>query len=321
MKQKLFVLLIILVVFGLLGFVWWNQAVKAPDTTNQESVIFVVNRGEGVKSIADRLQKEDLIRSPLAFFLHVRSLGIDSKIQAGDFRLNPSMQLATLADTLTRGTLDVWITIPEGWRNEEIALKLAKELSIPEQEFLKSANEGFMFPDTYLLPKDVSASVSASIFLANFSKKVGLDFPQTAKGHGMSSNEVITIASMVEREARLNEDRPIVASVILNRIREGMKLDIDATIQYALGYQPQEKTWWKKNLTLEDLTIESPYNTYKNAGLPPSPIANPGLASIQAVLDAPKTDYFYYVSDSKGKIHPARTLEEHNENITKYLNR
>jgi UPF0755 protein len=110
-----------------------------------------------------------------------------------------------------------------------------------------------------------------------------------------------------------------VASVILNRFKAGMKLDIDATVQYALGYQPLEKTWWKKDLTQDDLKIDSPYNTYTNPGLPPGPISNPGLASIKAVVEAPETDYVFYVSDSSGKLHFAKTLEEHNENVRKYL--
>jgi len=141
------------------------------------------------------------------------------------------------------------------------------------------------------------------------------------KQKGFTLDEVLSIASLVEREAKFPKDRPLVASVILNRLKEGMKLDIDATIQYALGYQPNDKSWWKKELTIEDLEINSSYNTYKNAGLPPSPIANPGLLAIIAVIDAPKTEYFYYISDKQGKNHFAKTIEEHNINISKYLNK
>lgn len=321
MKQKLLTLAFLVVIFSTSIILWFNQAVKPPNPTNNTSVIFSIEQGEDVRSIAERLQKQDLIRSSVAFFLIARFGGFDNNIQAGDFRLNPTMDLYTLINTLTHGTIDVWVTIPEGWRNEEIALTLAKQLSIPEQEFLKMAREGYMFPDTYLIPKNAEASDAAKIFLSNFDKKVSQDLKMRAKEKKLSLDEVITIASMVEREAKFNEDRPLVASVILNRLNIGMKLDVDATVQYALGYQTKEKTWWKKELTLDDLDIDSPFNTYKNAGLPPKPIANPGLDAIVAVVNASKTDYIYYISDKTGKLHFAKDIEEHNRNISRYLNK
>ncbi|MCL4387469.1 endolytic transglycosylase MltG, partial [Patescibacteria group bacterium] len=126
------------------------------------------------------------------------------------------------------------------------------------------------------------------------------------------------VAYLIEREAKKDEDRPLVASVILNRFNIGMKLDIDATIQYALGYQEDEKRWWKKSLTLDDIKLNSPYNTYRVSGLPPTPISNPGLASLQAVVNPSDTNYLYYITDSKGINHYGKTLEEHNANIQKY---
>ena len=319
MRQKLSILIGILFSLSLISFLWWKQAIAPLDPTNNTPIIFAVRKEESVRSIAERLQKEGLIRSPVAFFLLARFGGIDGVIQAGDFRLYPSMDLNSIADTLTHGTLDVWVTIPEGWRSEEIALKLAQEIEIPESEFLKVAKEGYMFPDTYLIPKDASAAAAVNIFLANFDKKVTDLEKNKAQNKGFSIDELITIASLVEREARFEQDRPIVASVILNRLKIGMKLDIDATVQYALGYQPQQKKWWKNNLTLEDLTVNSPYNTYINKGLPPTPICNPGLAAINAVFEAPSTDYLFYISDTSGKIHAAKTAQEHNANISQYL--
>ena len=133
--------------------------------------------------------------------------------------------------------------------------------------------------------------------------------------------KLVIIASLIEREAKLAADRPLTASVILNRLKIGMKLDIDATVQYALGYQTQEKSLWKKDLTNLDLEIDSPFNTYQNPGLPPAPIANPGLAAMEAVVNAPDTNYLYYISDKSGKLHLAGTIEEHNANIDQYLNK
>ena len=321
MKQKFTVLLGIILIGLLIFWLWWSQAIKPPVPDDETSVLFSIESGENIRSIADKLQKQNLIRSPVAFFLLARFGSVADKIQAGEFRLSRSADMYKIADSLTHGTVDVQITIPEGYRNEEIALKLTQSLSIPENEFLKVAEEGFMFPDTYLIPKEASASQVSKIFLDNFNKKVTEKEISLIKQKNLTLDEVINIASIVEREAKLDEDRPLVASVILNRLNIGMKLDIDATIQYALGYIPAEKSWWKKEITLEDLEIDSPYNTYKNPGLPPTPIANPGLKAILAVLEAPKTDYLYYIADKTGKSHFAVSFEEHARNIAKYLNK
>lgn len=321
MKKRIYILIGILLIIFLFCFLWWKQTVLPPNSTNKEYITFTIKRGEDTRSIADRLAKEGLIRSPLSFFLLFRIGAVEENIQAGNFRLNPSMDLYTVANSLSHGSVDIWVTIPEGWRKEEIALKIAQELSIPESEFNKVAQEGYMFPDTYLVPADASSSGVVKIFMDNFNKKVNLGIREKAAKNGLSLDKLINIASLVEREAKLPEDRPLVASVILNRLRIGMKLDIDATIQYALGYQSDRKSWWKKDLTIEDLEIDSPFNTYKNAGLPPGPISNPGLAAINSVIETPETDYIYYVADKNGKTHFAKSIEEHNTNISKYLNK
>lgn len=322
MRLRISILFVILIFGGITLSLWWNQAIKSSDPTNKVSISFTVEKSENARSIAERLKKQGLIRSPLAFFILARFTKLGSNLQAGQFLLNPAMNMNTIAESLTHGSVDVRITIPEGWRNEEIALKLAQELSIPEKEFLNVAREGYMFPDTYFIPKDAKASDVVKIFSSNFENKIKeIKTLHVVKERKLSLDETIIIASLVEREAQFIEDRPIVASVILNRLSIGMKLDIDATIQYALGYQQQKKTWWKKELTIDDLSINSPYNTYKNAGLPPKPIANPGIQAIEAVMNASQTDFIYYVSDKDGKIHFAKDIEGHNINISKYLNK
>lgn len=318
--KKLSILLLIIAAVIIIALAWWKQALKPAEPENSKTVLFAISRGETIRSIAEKLHNQGLIRSPVAFFLIARFTGLGSKIQSGEFRLNPSMDLNKIADTLTHGTLDVQITIPEGWRNAEIALKLTKDLNIPEAEFLKVAKEGYMFPDTYSIPKDATASQAASIFLNNFNSKVsGSSLDKSARQKGLTLDELVILASLVEREARYDIDRPLVAGILLNRMKQDMKLDIDATVQYIVGYQTSEKTWWKKDLTADDLKIDSPYNTYLHNGLPPTPISNPGLKAMQAIIDAPETDYLYYISDKSGHIHPARTLEEQNVNISKYL--
>lgn len=309
--------LIILIIIFL--FIYYKEGTLPVNSQDKTAKIFVIRRGENVTQIAKNLEKEGLIRNRVVFYFIVKQLRIDKKIQAGDFRLSPSMNLYEIAKTLTKGTLDIWVTIIEGLRKEEIAQIFSKELNLPESEFIKIAKEGYLFPDTYLIPKNATIKTVIAILTKNFNSKYNQALQKKAKEKGLTDEEVIILASLVEREAKFNEDRPLVASVILNRLKNQMKLDIDATVQYALGYQSDEKTWWKKNLTKEDLEIDSPYNTYKYPGLPPTPICNPGLASIKAILEAPETDYFYYLSDKFGKIHFAKTLDEHNQNIRKYL--
>lgn len=321
MKSRFYILLVVLILISSLIYIWWEQAGKPANPLDSRPVTFTILRGETARTIAEKLQKEGLIRSSVAFFLITRFGGLGDRLQAGDFKLNPSMNLQTIANTLTHGTTDIWITIPEGWRKEEIALKLAKDLSIPESEFTKEAKEGYMFPDTYLVPKDATAGGLVRIFLDTFNKKLSQKDLDNARKRDLTSDQLIIIASLVEREAKYESDRPVVASIILNRLKLGMKLDLDATVQYALGYQTAQKSWWKKELTQADLEIDSSYNTYNNPGLPPGPISNPGLAAIEAVVNAPQNDYLYYVSDKSGKIHFAKTIEEHNANISKYLNK
>lgn len=320
MKQKVSVLAILLFLFMAAFFLWWSQSVKPLMPSSTETFDFTISQGESTRVVADHLFKNEFIRSPVAFFLLSRFGGWADRLQAGDFRLSPSMDLFTITEALTHGSSDIQVTIPEGWRREEIALSLAKSLNIPESEFLKEAREGYLFPDTYKFPKDAGSTAVTGIFSANFQRRVNDQIISKAAEKGLTLDELINIASLVEREAKLEQDRPLIASVIRNRLEIGMKLDIDATVQYALGYQPQQKSWWKKDLTMEDLSVDSPYNTYHIAGLPPEPISNPGLAVINAVIEAPDTDYLFYIADKTGKSHFATTIEEHRQNIATYLN-
>lgn len=286
---------------------------------DKASSIFVVNKGDTVREITYNLKTKGFIKNPIVFFLLLKKLGLDKQIQAGDFRLSPSMTAEDIAQNLTHGILDIWITIPEGKRAEEIAEILQKELATydPSWQSILKSNEGYLFPDTYLIPKDADIKIITALMLDNFEKKFS-EITQNINSP-LSKEDSVILASLIEREARFPQDRPLVASVMLNRLNIGMKLDIDATVQYALGYQEDKKTWWKKDLTLDDLKINSLYNTYVHAGLPPKPIANPGVASLQAALNPANTEYFYYISDKTGHNHYAKTILEHNANIKKYL--
>lgn len=315
--KKLFILIVLIIVIIAAGALWWKNGVAPANISDNTSQIFVVSKGEGVREIASSLKKKGLIKDPIIFFILTKRMGLDKEIQAGDFRLNPSMDMYTVIQILRHGTLDIWTTIPEGLRATEIAQILKDKMPTYQDSWASELkkNEGYLFPDTYLIPRDTNINMIIAMFKNNFDKKYStLDTSKTI----LSQTEIITIASLIEREARRDEDRSLVASVIINRLKLGMKLDIDATIQYAIGYQDDQKKWWKKSLTASDKLINSPYNTYKVAGLPPTPISNPGLSSIQAAINPAKTPYLYYMTDKNGVNRYSEDLEGHNANIQKY---
>ncbi|MDP4031112.1 MAG: endolytic transglycosylase MltG [Patescibacteria group bacterium] len=305
LKKFRWLVLLVAIPASLYGY--WRWANLAVDNKNETEQIFVVPQGQSTSTIAQRLKQEKLIKSPLVFRLLVEQKDLSSKLQAGDFRLSATMDLETIVENLTHGSLDFWITFPEGLRVEEYAARLAQKSDLDVQKFILAAkpSEGQLFPDTYLIPNTASAEDVVSLLTDTFSQKS----PTIDK-------RMLIIASMIEREAKHDQDRLLVSSVIHNRLQIGMAIQIDATVQYLLG-KPGE--WWPKDLTRDDLKINSPYNTYLNSGLPPAPIANPGLASLKAALNPAETDYLYYVSDSFGYNHYGVTLEEHQENIANFL--
>src|SRR3989344_2277852 len=314
MKKPLIVTIII-VVLALAGYLFYTEGTLPVNKSDLTPNLFVISPGEPLDSIINKLSSEGLIRNRLVFYLIVKQKGIETQIQAGDFRLNPSMNAYELADELTHGTIDVWITIKEGLRKEEIAEILSHEFDLSEAEFNGLAREGYLFPDTYLIPKDPTSQQIIDIMTKNFDSKYTSAIDEKIRAKGLTKNEAITLASLVEREATGN-DRQGVASIIYKRYVNDWPLEIDATVQYALGYQPAQKTWWKKDVTQEEYrSVRSPYNTYLNVGLPPEPIANPGLASIEAVANADKnTPYWYYFHDQEGNINYSKTLKEHVKN-------
>jgi UPF0755 protein len=291
------------------------------NSSDKTPKIFIIKKGEGVRQIANNLKKQGLIKDPIVFFIYTRLQGLDKKIQAGDFRLNPSMSLSQVANNLTHGMLDIWITIPEGLRADEIADIFSKNLPSYKQNWRTAfkQNEGYLFPDTYLIPKNADENLVISIMRDNFNKKYAS--VKQEKTTNLTDAQTIILASIIEREAKYVEDMPFASSVFINRLNIGMALEADPTVQYALGYQADTKTWWKKDLTVDDLLVKSPYNTRDNVGLPPGPISNPGLSAIKAALNPAKTDYLYFFADSKGHLHFATTLQGHNANIQKYADK
>lgn len=320
MKKLIWWLMIPIVVFGI-GHSLWKSQLTAPDPKNTKTQAFVIAKGEGTSSVIRRLKKAGLIKSEFAFGLVLRNADKAGSVQAGTFKLSPSMLTPEIVEKLTSGgVVDKWVTLLEGWRIEEMAEKLNQELGIKNEEFLKVAKEGYMFPDTYLFNLEAKAADIVDTMRKNFATKYDQELQNKIKSLGLTSEQGVILASMVEREARSDEARRMVASILLKRLKIGMGLNADATVQYILGYQGEEKSWWKRHLTKEDLKVDSPYNTYLYRGLPPTPIANPGLSSFKAVAGAdPSTPYLYYYHDSQGRAHYAVTLEEHNQNVANNL--
>lgn len=325
-KYLLIPLVLLAIVAG--GFFWWRWLIGAVAPKLKIEKTFVIKKGENLSSVTERLEKEGLIRSPLAFKIFVSIQGSSvGKIQAGSFQLKPSLTVQEIVSIVSHGVTDVWLTFPEGWRREEFAQRLTSNLdNFNVQEFtnLTQDFEGELFPDTYLIPKNATPSAVIKILINNFQKKFNPELEKTAKNSGLTKKQVLILASLVEREVRHDEDRPIVAGILIKRWRKNWPLEIDATLQYLAANakcQPQSvKCDWWPEVSVEDKQIASPYNTYRYKGLPPAPIANPGLASIRAVIYPQETDYWFYLSDLiTGQIHYAKTLEEHQKNIEKYL--
>jgi UPF0755 protein len=283
---------------------------------------FVIPKGQAVGIIADRLEDEGIIKNALLFRLYVKQNNLQNKIQAGTFEVAGSMPPQVVALTLTKGTNDIWVTIQEGWRTEEIAEYL-DEIDLSEFDknaFLQLAgsDEGYLYPDTYLLPKMATAETIYSLLKNTFERKIEVGLADEIEASKRPLEEVIILASILEREARGYEEMRQVAGVLENRLKIGMALQVDASLQYLKGYNQQQDDWWVPP-TAADKSIESPYNTYLNPGLPPTPIANPGLDAIRAALDPAENDNLFYIHDLEGGIHYGKTLEEHNQNVNKYL--
>jgi UPF0755 protein len=306
-------LLVILVIGG--GLVWYDQMTKpvSVDTTTKQ---FVITKGSSVTQIADKLEKQGLIKSSLAFRIYTKINNISAKIPPGEFLLSPNLDIAGIIKKFMAGPTQVWVTIPEGLRREQLPQRFVDAFSLqPAQAqtfttaFLNDTAdlEGYLYPDTYLFPKEATSGAVVKRLTQTL---------QTKNGGSLPSKDILTLASILERETKnITEEGPIVAGILVKRINAGWSLQADATVQYALG---TPENWWPTP-SKTDLEINSPFNTYKIRGLPPHPIASPGIQAIKAAQNPQTSEYWFYIHDPQGGIHYAKTLEEHNANIAKYL--
>lgn len=327
--------------------------VDKPASVDDRPVRFEVPPGAPARTIGQQLEQAGLIRDATLFEAYVRVNGLDGRLAAGAFVLTPAMTLREVVDTLTQAqAAAISITIPEGWRVEQTAEYLSRRgllgpvegaryrdqavagdltgLDLSSYPFLQdrpagASLEGYLFPDTYLIPAAAPTAIDVlARQLDTFAQRVLPLYAeaQAANATSLSLHQALTLASIVEREAVVPEERPAIAGVYLNRLAADMKLDADPTVQYAMGYQPATGQWWKTPVFLEEYSsVDSPYNTYLYTGLPPGPIAAPGLSSIRAVLYPEQHDYLYFVAlpDGSGRHVFATTFAEHADNVRRYL--
>lgn len=319
-KALLILLLLTLVLASLAGVVIWSLWQPVDSSAGEKEI--VVPKGASVVRIANLLHSENLIKHPLVFRITAKALDMETKLQAGTFKVSPSMTPQELTIRLTQGTEDTWITILEGWRREEIADYLSDQplSDFDHAEFLSQSAtlEGMLFPETYLVPKEISTTDLVSLLNNTFKTRVTAGLDEQIDASELTFNQILTLASLVEREARGYEQMRLVAGILYNRLEIGMPLQVDATLQYLKGYDEKSKSWWVPPLAV-DKSLDSPYNTYQAVGLPPGPIANPSLDAIKATLDPMQVDDLFYIHAPDGSIHSAQTLEEHNANVNRYL--
>ncbi len=306
----------------------YDKALRTPNSDSQEKVIVQIDQGATVEQILTKLVDQGVIQEKWLTYvkLYLKQENLAAKLQAGTYELPKNLSIKEVIDSLQNGkNPDIWVTIPEGLRKDEIADILNQELSkadttnFSKEEFLRlttdkeyiqtlgltvniSDLEGYLFPDRYAFPITTKTSDTIDKMVKNFITKVG-----TADTY-----DQIILASIVEREGFSDQDRPTIAGIFIKRLEEGWLLQACATVLYPLKD-------WKHEITDADKESDSPYNTYKKPGLPPTPICNPGLESINAVRNYKKTDYYYYIHDNNAIVHYAKTLEEHNANINQYL--
>lgn len=312
-----------------------QEELEQPYGTDSAPRRFTINPGDSPLVIARRLSEEQLVRDAALFIDYLRVEGYDTQLEAGTYFLNQTQTIPDIALALTdASSSSLTFRILEGTRIEEVARDIGESgiFAFSGDEFLAlvgpgavvdagfaarmglppgASLEGFLFPDTYVLPPNISAVELRDTILENFEARVGSQFAADAAGKGFTLYQIVTVASIIEREAVHNDEHPMIASVYLNRYAIGMKLDADPTVQY--GLQGQRGSWWPQITIADYRGVISPYNTYLSSGLPPGPISNPGLSAIRAALNPATSEYYFFRARCDGSNYHvfAVTYEEH----------
>ena len=316
---------------------------EQPAGTGVGPIPFTVSPGEGATAVAENLRVAGLLVNTELFLNYLTYYGLDGGLVAGEYQLDPQQTIPQLAEALgAGGARALELSFLPGWRSEEMAnyLRVVAPARIDAGNFLDvvtsrrglignysflaalpegASLEGYLFPDAYPVGRDTTAAALIELMLARFDERVTPAMRQAYGALGLTLREAVIVASIIQREAVLDEEKPLMAAVFLNRLRAGMPLQADPTVQYALGYQAAAETWWKVPLTADDLQVNSPYNTYLYGGLPPGPISNPGLAALQAVANPAAVEYLFFVVDCAAATPGAHafsvTYEEHVANV------
>jgi UPF0755 protein len=321
-------ILVMVAVIVTAAALWFRSSVYSDRRLPRARTSVVIPRGATFNDVVGILQSRDMLAHPIAFRILARMRGDEADVKAGEYAFEPGQTSDEILRKLVAGEAQVavWVTIPEGFTAREIAQTLDDRklgrTSAYERYFMHDgldfggrrtpSLEGYLFPSTYLMPLDATPAAAAKIMTDQFFEELPPDAAARAHALGRTIPDVVTIASLVEREAKADDERALMAGVYYNRLRLGMPLEVDATIEYIF---PEHHDV----ITKRDLAIDSPYNTYLHAGLPPTPIANPGRASLDAAFAPRASDYLYYVYKGDGHHAFARTLAEHNANVERYL--
>ena len=306
-----------------IGFAYY---LVSPARKGGEDQVFFVREGATLKKVGDALERKGIITNKRLFLIWAEFKGYGTQIKAGEYRLNPHMSPLEIMNILRKGTIITHpVTIPEGFTITQIGELLEEKGLVDKDKFLSLTAdpeiagrygipgpglEGYLYPDTYRFGRGLSPISIIDVMVGRF-REVSAPFRERAEQAGMSMEAVITLASIVEKETGLAKERPVIASVFLNRLKKGMRLESDPTVIYGIKS-------FTGNLKKKDLSERTPYNTYVIRGLPPGPIANPGREAIEAVLYPAETDYLYFVSKNDGSHHFSKTLSEHNRAVRTY---
>lgn len=325
------VAILLLLILGSLGSYIYSQIQSPGQSTTSEQ--FVVGQQKVLEEeIIDELAVRGFIKNKTIFNLILDFKGWHGKMRPGGYLVSRNLNVYEVAKILTSEPYRKWVIIPPGKRKEQVGLILKKALSWSDAkvaDFIENAPEGYLFPDTYLIARDAEAKIAIRIMQTNFNGKFTSELQQKLLDQNIRNDTAVKMASLIERESGGDADKPIIAGILWNRLNKGMRLEIDATVQYALAGElcgMSEKrnlddcNFWPRLGAGVVRTVDSLYNTYLVKGLPPGPIASPSLASIEAVANPAETEALYYLHSFDKVIHTAKTFKEHKENIEKYLN-
>ncbi len=310
--------IVIVVLVGASSLFWFRYTINAPSGNDVTPRRFVIASGEGVNAISRNLKTAGFIRNSFVFETYLWWKGIEGRLIAGEYDLNPSFSIRDLTKVLVAGetvSRERDITILEGWTRKDIAEYLGKEGVVKAKDFLNTTKEleGYLFPDTYRIFKDATVEEIVVKMRANFERKVTSAMRADIKKQKKTLDEILTMASILEREVRTPEEMALASDLFWRRLAIGMPLQSDATVNFVTGEKRPSPLY-------KDLEVDSPYNTYKYRGLPPGPIGNPGLSAITAAIYPKKNDYWFFLTtEDDGRAIFGKTLEEHNVNRRKYL--